>query len=190
MAYYATNEITGNTTAVALTGVQVFRHPTVSARAAADVQSVTGTIILASGTNLAINDVIELVVLPADHIPLDFLLTTDQFDSNATPTLAANIGLMTGSIGDASRIQTAVGSTFGAAVKFGSVAGSTARAGQSNGTASALTLVQYAQTIAQTTSNTADRSIGLAVTTAAATNPATARRLDFTLFFRWSRYGA
>jgi hypothetical protein len=75
-------------------------------------------------------------------------------------------------------------------LRKGPIRGSTARAGQSNGTASALTLVQYAQTIAQTTSNTADRSIGLAVTTAAATNPATARRLDFTLFFRWSRYGA
>lgn len=192
MAYYATSLITGATAAAALSGTQVLRRPPDIATQQGDVQYVQGSIVLASGTNLAVNDVVELAILPADHVPIDFvLLAVSQIDSNATPTLAANIGLMTGSPGDASRIQTAVGTEGGAAVKFGSVAGSLARAGQSNGTASALTLVQYATTFANIApSFTADRSIGLAVTTAAATNPATARTIVFGLWFRAASYGA
>lgn len=189
--YLATSLITGAVAGAALTGVQVVRRPPIVSRSGGDVIAVTGSITLASGTNLAANDVIELAILPADHLPIDFLLYAGQWDSNAAPTLAANFGVMTGAVGDASRNQATVGTEGGAAVKWGSVAGCTARAGQSNGTASTLTLVQYAQSLALVTpSTTADRSFGMAITAAAATNPATTRRLDFTLFYRSTAFGA
>jgi hypothetical protein len=190
MSYFATNQITGNTAAAALTVAQPMRRPSPIPMDVGQVCAAMGTLIFASGVNLAVNDVIELAILPSDCVPIDFILSADQFDSNGTPTLAGNIGVMTGSPGDVTRIQTAVGSTFGAAVKWGSIAGCTARAGQSNGTAAALTLVQYAQTLSQLGSTSADRSIGMAITALAATNPATIRRLDFTLFYRPAVFSA
>lgn len=190
MPYYATTIITGSTAAAALSGVQPIRRPPDIARAQGDVQTVMGVLTFASGLNLAVNDVIELAILPADHVPLDFVLVTDQFDSNAATTLAGNLGVMSGAVADAARIQTAVGTEFGAAIKWGGTAGSLAKPGYANGGANVLTNAMYATNVLGVApSSTADRSIGMAITALAATNPATARTLRFAFTFRWSSYG-
>jgi hypothetical protein len=174
MAYYATNEITGSTAAAALTGIQALRHSSVISTEAGDVESVTGTIIFASGVNLAINDVIELAVLPADHVPLDFILSNDDFDSAALITI--KLGLMTGAVGDAGRAIGTVGVE-------GIASGSTLLQAAAYTRCALATFQQIAP------STTADRSIGIGIV-AAPTNPATIRRLDFQLFYRAARYGA
>ena len=172
MTYYATNEITGTTTAAALTGQQVLRRSSVVASAAGDVLSVTGSIIFASGVNLAINSIVELVVLPADHVPIDFILVNDDFDSATTITV--KLGVMTGLVGDAGRALATVGVE-------GLASGATtlqAAAFSRNALAAWYRMAPAS----------ADRSIGLGVV-AAPTDPATIRQLDFTMLYRWSRYG-
>ncbi|PHV10183.1 hypothetical protein [Chitinimonas sp. BJB300] len=49
---------------------------------------------------LAAGDVIELGILPAGARILDMTLVTDKLDSHATPTVALDVGLMSGSVGD------------------------------------------------------------------------------------------
>lgn len=174
MAYFATNEITGSNVAVALTGIQALRHSSVIGSEAGDVLEATGTIIFASGVNLATNDLIELAVLPADHVPLDFVLINDDFDSATSITI--KLGLMSGTVGDAGRALATVGV---------------------EGIASGSTLLQaaaYTRCLLGTFSqiapiSTADRSIGLGIV-AGPTNPATSRRLDFQFYYRPARYGA
>lgn len=176
MAYYATDIITGNLAAAALSGVQPFRRPTPVTDGVGDVMCDVGRVSFASGVNLAINDVIELAVLPANHVLVDWILVNDDFDSATTFT--TKIGIMTGTPGDASRAIATVGvellasgaTTFqAAAVTRGSLIASVG-----------------AYRIAPSTS---DRSIGCGVV-AAPTNPASTRQLDFFLFYRAARYGA
>lgn len=190
MTYYATNEITGNVVAVALTGQQIVRHPVPIGDDVGTVMCYQGRIDFPSGVNLAINDVIEVAILPADHVPVDWIITCDQFDSNAAPTLTVTVGIMTGNVGDTTRTQANFAGTpeGGAAIPLG------------KGT---VTSPQYLRNgLFQTFANlgflwprvapsfTADRSVGLTFPAAAATNPATTRRLDFQLFTRIARYGA
>lgn len=63
---------------------------------------------------LAVGDMIELVVLPADHVLVDLTFDNDTLDSNGTPTLAGDIGIMSGPVGQNSTSRT-VGQQFGAA---------------------------------------------------------------------------
>lgn len=174
MAYYATNEITGTTTAAALTGQQPLRRPSVNTPEIGDVAEVTGSIIFASGVILAINSVIELAVLPADCVPLDFVLINDDFDSATTITI--KLGLMSGLVGDAGRALATVGVE-------GIASGSTLLQ------AAAYTRCALAAFSQIAPSSTVDRSIGLGVV-AAPTDPATIRRLDFQFYYRAARYGA
>jgi hypothetical protein len=177
-SYYATNLITGTTTAAALTGDQPLRRPAVDAAAAGTVKSVTGTIIFASGVNLDISAVIELAILPADHVLLDWMLLNDDFDSATTVTV--KMGLMTGSPGDADRLLATVGVELlasgattlqSAAVTRGSVVAS-------------ITGMRTCMA-----SSSSDRSIGLGIV-AAPTDPATIRRLDFVMYYRSAYFSA
>jgi hypothetical protein len=162
---------------VARTGVLPVRRPALVADRSGSVMCARSSLSLLSGTNLAATDVLELGILPAHHVIVDFILTTDSWDSNATPTLAGDIGVMTGTVGDTERIQTAVGTELGAAIVFGKTAVSV--------------FVRLAAVAAGrvAASATVDRSIGIAITTAAATNPAATRQLDFFLFYRPARAG-
>jgi hypothetical protein len=162
---------------VARTGVlPVRRPPTVTDRAGV-VLCARSSLSIASGTDLAATDVLEVGILPADHVIVDFMLASDSWDAHATPTLAGDIGVMTGTVGDTARIQTAVGTELGAAVKFGKSAVSDFLR---------LAAVAAARVAA---SKTVDRSIGIAITTAAATTVAAIRQLDFFLYYRPARMG-
>src|SRR6266571_4196993 len=104
------------------TGIVVQRIPPPIGDDQASVMCARSSLSLVSGTNPVAADVFEVGVLPADHVLVDFILTSDSWDSNASPTLAANIGVMTGAVGDTSRLTGAVGTEFGAAIVFGKTA--------------------------------------------------------------------
>ena len=67
--------------------------------------------ILALPVALALNDQIEMVILPADHVPIDFWYDSDDLDTNGTPLIAFDIGLMSGTPGDAVSART-IGTEF------------------------------------------------------------------------------
>jgi len=136
------------------------QQPSISPDAAGEVYAVRGEIALAAA--LALNDVIEMVKLPADCVPVDFIIDTDDLDSGATPALAMAVGFTAGT--NAEFRAAAVGQAAGL-VRMDSV---------------------LAPRIAPTT---ADRVVGLKVTTAPATG-ATTGTIGFTLQYRAARYGA
>lgn len=49
-------------------------------------------------TALAVNDIIEMIELPADHMIVDWSLDNDDLDSGTT-ALAVDVGLMSGAVG-------------------------------------------------------------------------------------------
>jgi hypothetical protein len=171
--YYATNALTGNIVAAALTGQIVQRHPCIVADGAGDVITECATISFASGVNPVINDVIELGVLPADHVPIDWMLIGDDFDSATGVTIA--IGIMAGTVGDTTRVYTDVGVE--------------ALASGSTTLQAAAFLRNVSVTWGRVAPTSGDRSIGLTFAAAPTTNPSTTRRLDFIYSYRWSRYG-
>jgi hypothetical protein len=177
MSYYAGSEIQGGTTAVAKTGLVPIQRPAVVSARAGDVLHVVSTIIFANGTNIAINDVIEMLVLPADHVPVDFLIVADDLDS--ATTIQAKAGLMSGTPGDSSRALATVGTEIlaDASTTF-------------QGAAAVGSPISAAQAVLfnRITPSSSDRSIGIGIS-AAPTNPATSRRVDLHLWYRWSRYG-
>jgi hypothetical protein len=190
MSYFATNEITGNTVAAVLLGLLAVRRPVPIPDDVGTVLALQARIDFASGVNPALNDVVELCVLPAECSIVDWILSGDQFDSNAAPLLALSIGVMTGAVGDASRTSANFAGTaeLANAMPFGKgvvASPQFLRDGLFQTFANQGTL---ARRVAPST--TVDRSIGLFIQAAAATNPATVRRLDFTLMIRASRFGA
>lgn len=176
--YYATSLITGNTAAAALTGTQPLRRPPPTSRSGAEVQSVRGILVFASGTDLVINDVIELAILPADHVIVGWELWNDDFDSAASFT--TKIGLMTGEPGDASRLIGTVGVELLAS-------GSTVMQAAAVTRGSVVASIAGMRTAG--TPSTSNRGVGMAVV-AAPTNPATIRQLDFVLQYRAAHQGA
>jgi hypothetical protein len=101
----------------------------------------------------ALNDIIELGVLPQYCSVVDMILVPDDLDSNGTPLLALDVGIMSGTVGDPDAGRT-VGNEFFAAdqsARTGIVARMTKPAG--------FRVVPTA----------ADRSIGVKIQQAAAT---------------------
>lgn len=181
MAYYVSNQLTGVTTASAKTGVVPIITPPPTSPAIGRVVVVQATIIFPNGTNPAANDVIEMLTLPADHVPVDFDLVCDDFDSNGTPTIACKVGLLTGTPGDSSRVIGSVGTELLAAASTTLQAAAAVRHPISAAQAAAFR---------QIAPSTSDRSIAIGISAAAATNIAASRRIDLTVAYRWSRYGA
>lgn len=107
---------------------------------------------------IVLNEVFDIGILPANHTVVDMVLAPDDLDTNASPTLALDVGLMSGTIGDETGVRT-TGSEFFAAdqsARTGTVSRMSRRQGFT---------VKPAQ---------ADRSIGVKVQAAAAT-PAAGR---------------
>lgn len=128
-----------------------------------------GDIALPAGT--VINDVLEMVPLPAGYVPVDVIVDAEDADSGAA--LVLNAGIISGDYGVADNARTCgaefiTGSTVGQA-------GGIARMAVSGGTRVAPT--------------TGDRGIGLKVATAAATLTAGAN-ISMTLLARPAINGA
>jgi len=191
--YWVGSAIDGNSANKAAFGVSgsvKVQHSPPIADDVGTVLCVQSTLSVASGTNFTLNDVIEWAVLPADHVLVDWILSSDIQDSNAAPTFAVTIGLMTGTVGDATRTSAAnfAGTAEGAnSVPFG------------KGTVTSPTYMRNG--LYQTykldgviwprvaPSATVDRSVGMFVQAVAATSPATTRRMDLQLFYKIAAYG-
>lgn len=101
----------------------------------------------------AVNDILELAALPAGARVVDMVLESDDLDSNGTPLVSFDVGIMSGNWGDESQSRT-VGAEFFSA-------DTVARAGG----VSRPTL----RTAFRTAPASNDRSIGLKIAAAAAT---------------------
>lgn len=110
------------------------------------------------GVTLADGDIIDMGIIPAMSEIVDIVIDSDDLDSNGTPTIVFDAGVMTGNPGDTS------GRTCGA--EFFS-ASTLAQAG-----GVARTSLKTAFRVAR--ANT-DKSVGVKFTTAAATQPATGK---------------
>jgi len=108
---------------------------------------------------LSIGDIIELAVLPAFNTATDAILVSDDLDSNGAPTIAFDVGIMSGSVGDAVSAR-----TCGAELFSGSVVGKAGGVERAS--------LASAFTIAPTDNH---RSIGVKLTAAAATQVAGAK---------------
>lgn len=102
---------------------------------------------------LVANDIIELGVLPAYNSISDAILVCDDLDTGGSPALAFDVGIMSGEVGDKDSVRTCGAEIFAAS-----------NVGQAGGVAR--TTLASAFTIAATDK---DRSIGVKITTAAAT---------------------
>lgn len=102
---------------------------------------------------LVANDVVEMVILPAGYVPVDSVLAVDDTDSNGTPTMTLDQGLITGVAGAADNTRTCGNEAFAAST-----------APQTGGVARP-TKKDFAQ-IAPTS---ADRGMGVKVAAGAAT---------------------
>ena len=110
-------------------------------------------------TALAANDIIELGVLPAYNTVTDAILVSADLDSGGSAAIAFDVGVMSGEVGDKVSVRTCGAELFAAS-----------NVGQAGGVAR--TTLASAFTIAPTDK---DRSIGVKITTAAATQVAGAK---------------
>lgn len=106
-----------------------------------------------AGKTLAVGDIIELGVLPATNAISDAILVCDDLDTGGSPALAFDVGIMSGEVGDKDSVRTCGAEIFAAS-----------NVGQAGGVAR--TTLASAFTIAATDK---DRSVGVKITTAAAT---------------------
>jgi hypothetical protein len=136
------------------------QQPGIEPGAAGELKCVRGFINLAVA--LALNDIVEMVKLPAKCVPVDFTIDTDDLDTNGTPLL-----------------QMSAGFTAGTSAEF-RAAGAVGRAAE---------IVRMDSSLAsRVVSANAERVVGLKVTAAPATG-ATTGVLGFTLFYRAARFG-
>jgi hypothetical protein len=111
--------------------------------------------------DLVANNVIDLGILPAGHTITDAVLLPDDLDTNGTPTITLDVGIMSGTPGDGVSARTVGAEMFSAstAAQTGAVAAMTLKTG--------FTL----------TASAADRSIGAKIVTGPATAAAGRLRL-------------
>ncbi len=71
---------------------------------AVDTIAVVGDFTVPAG--LALNDVIEMVGLDADLIPVDAILSAEDADSNGTPLISLDVGVLSGAYGSTDQART------------------------------------------------------------------------------------
>lgn len=113
---------------------------------------------------LAVNDVIEMGILPANNRIVDAMLDSDDLDTGGTPAITLDVGIMSGEVGDTSLSRTVGTELY--------TASTVARAGGMERTSKA-------QRLAPTN---ADRSIGVKVAAGPAAG-ATTGKIRLTVFY-------
>jgi len=63
---------------------------------------------------LAAGDVVEMLRLPAYCVPCDAILVSDDLDSNASPTIALDVGFVSGEVGKKDNARTCGSELFAA----------------------------------------------------------------------------
>ncbi len=122
---------------------------------------------------LALNDVIYMGDLPANCIPVDFLLDSDDVDTNATPLITLGVGIINATDNGLS----AAAADGGAGWLLASTIG------QAGGLARPTTNV-----VTRLTNSETDRRVGVHVSAAPATG-ATTGKIGLTLMYRAANYG-
>ncbi|MBX3653200.1 MAG: hypothetical protein KF686_03380 [Ramlibacter sp.] len=67
-----------------------------------------------TGAALAASDVVEMVILPAGYVPVDAILATESLDSDGTPAITLDMGLISGTAGAADNARTCGNEAFAA----------------------------------------------------------------------------
>lgn len=119
-------------------------------------------------------DVIELLVLPEDHVPIDWYVDVDDIDTNGSPTATFDVGIINAAETAVSAVAADGGAKWATAL-------TTAQAGgfvRNTGIATGRTLP----------SATGRRFVGVVAVGAAATFAAGV--IAMTLFYRAGHYGA
>lgn len=127
---------------------------------------------LPSGVTPAIGDIIEIGVLPANNQMCDAWLIPDDWDTNGTPTMAVDVGVMSGTVG-------ALLNDDGSARTCGNEYFAASNAAQS-GTPAQMT----AKTGFLVAPSDRDRSIGVKFTAAAATLAAAGVKMRLQAHYR------
>lgn len=111
------------------------------------------------GVTFLLNDIIDIGPLPANHIVTDMIIDSDDMDTNGTPLLALDVGILSGTPGDTVSVRTMSNEFFAAdvAARTGVISRMTKGAG-----------FRVAPT-------QADRSIGVKIQAAAATQATTGK---------------
>lgn len=122
---------------------------------------------------LVLNDIIEMMVLPADHVLRDFIVDCDDLDTNGAPTIKLDAGIMSGTPGTVDLART-VGTEILAADTIAQTGG--------------LVRLTNKASVRVAPAST-DRSIGVKVNTAPATGAATGK-IGITMMYSPARYGA
>lgn len=65
-------------------------------------------------SDIVLNDVIDIGLLPANHTVVDMILIPDDLDTNGAPTLALDVGVMSGTPGDTISARTCGNEFFAA----------------------------------------------------------------------------
>ena len=65
-----------------------------------------------TAAQLAANNIFDVAILPAGHTVVDMVLLSDDLDTNATPTISMDVGIMTGTPGDDVSTTRTVGQEF------------------------------------------------------------------------------
>lgn len=118
-----------------------------------------------TAAQIVLNDIIDMGILPAYHTVVDAVLIPDDMDTNVSPTVALDVGIMSGTPGDTTTARTCDAVIFAA-----SVAAQT-------GVAARPTLASAFKILP----TEADRSIGVKFQAAAATAAAGRIRLRVTM---------
>jgi len=147
--------------------------PVLTPEGANDVVAVRAEYSLAAA--LVINDLIEMVVLPANCVPVDFILDADDLDTG-TPTITFDVDLLAGTPGD----TVLANRTIAGAVIF--AASTVAQAG-------GLVRPTLVTALRIAPDKALDRSIGILVKAAPATGTTTGK-IGLTMLYRPSINGA
>ncbi len=115
-----------------------------------------------TAAQLVLNNIFDLGTLPAGHKVIDALLIPDDLDTNGAPTVALDVGILTGTPGDAVNSRTCGAEFFSA--DTGARTGTPARMSLASGF--------------RVTPTESDRSIGLKIQAAPATAAAGRVRLQ------------
>jgi hypothetical protein len=65
-------------------------------------------------TGLALNDVVEMVILPAGYVPVDAVLACEDTDSGGSAAMTLDLGLLSGTAGAADGARTCGNEAFAA----------------------------------------------------------------------------
>lgn len=179
MAYWASNVLTGTAGGATITAKPTYHRPTTTAASAGVVLHERALLSLASGTNFATNDVVELWVLPAGFVLVDWNLFWSTWDSGTQ--FATKLGLMTGTPLDYSRALATVGVEL---MPTGTTVLRTAGAGNPKAIVSGgVTATEMALFYALGAS-TSDRSIGLGIETKPQTDPTATRKVILDVWYK------